>query len=918
MFLRRLTLAALTLLVGVAPAVADPARFDLAGPKVDIRVTRNGVSLPIAFVPNLLPGDQIWLHPDLPTTQSVHYLLIAAFLRGTTNPPPQNWFTRIETWNKKVREEGVTVTVPAEAQQAILFLAPETGGDFNTLRSAVTGRPGIFVRATQDLNEAGFEQARIEKYLDEMKQVPPTDAAALADHSNLLARTLNLKPNPDCFKRPVDQQYNCLTQTGNQSLLDDGHGQTLAATLSNGASSDLINQASYTGMAGAGMYSAYVGAIVDLVRLTSGLHTAQYQYIPAIAFPTEASLNLRLNTAPSFHNPKSVIVIGLPAVQAATLPPLRAADATHVSCLIEPHVAIPIEGAPLVFSTAFAHDIVLHLNAAVPGPDGKPGPQDLPLVPDAFQGGLTIAPAPPARKELPDPAPDGKPAPAPKPVPVLKPGQTLTGTIEGDWGFDHFSGPTVPLQGLPGSGWLIVTTPDTPTNLIVGQPNHLQLVSSGTACIKGITIEPGALKVDWKLGAVDKNAPPLQLAKPEKADKAADALKADRPVDLTVNLQHAATPGTIQLAIQQYGQSKPDQLGTKTFSEPARIESLAVHENDQTINLSGTSLSQVKQVAIADRVYTPDPDGSEKNLTLSLPKDTKPLAMKSGEHFTAHITLADGRVLDTPSTILISRPHVTLLSKRVSEPSAASGATSGSIPTAATPIKLGNSDDLPLGDQFLFFLKSDQKFPRSEQIEISGADDSLHTTLSIAAGSLVLQDSHTVLAKLDPLKTFGTSAYGPLRLRAVAADGTQGDWIPLATLVRLPNLTDLHCPADVNRPCILGGTDLYLLDSIATDPGFATPTTIPEGFVDTTLSIPHPSGGNFFLKLRDDPTAVHVANLPILTDPTTATNRRTPRSPAATTPSDPAQSQPATPATIPAATTPPPPPPATIPPATRQ
>jgi hypothetical protein len=45
------------------------------------------------------------------------------------------------------------------------------------------------------------------------------------------------------------------------------------------------------------------------------------------------------------------------------------------------------------------------------------------------------------------------------------------------------------------------------------------------------------------------------------------------------------------------------------------------------------------------------------------------------------------------------------------------------------------------------------------------------------------------------LKAFGPSASGPLRLRAVAPDGTAGDWLPLATLVRLPTLTALTCPA---------------------------------------------------------------------------------------------------------------------------
>jgi len=175
----RLRAAVLALLaLPVCPwgfAQTTAARFDLIGPRIDVRVTRDGKTLPIASVPNLKAGDKLWLFPDLPRTQSVHYLLVAAFLRGTTNPPPDAWFTKIETWNKKVREEGITITVPDEAQQAILFLAPETGGDFTTLRSAVQGRPGVFVRASQDLAEAGFEQARIEKYLASIRQAPPSD-----------------------------------------------------------------------------------------------------------------------------------------------------------------------------------------------------------------------------------------------------------------------------------------------------------------------------------------------------------------------------------------------------------------------------------------------------------------------------------------------------------------------------------------------------------------------------------------------------------------------------------------------------------------------------------------------------------------------------------------------------------------------
>ena len=299
---KRLLLCLLALALFAPCARAADGRFDLVGPRIDVRVTRgpegSQQTLPIASVPNLQPGARLWIHHDLPTTQSVHYLLVCVFLRGNTNPPPDDWFTRVNTWDKRVREEGVFLTVPPNAEQAVLFMAPETGGDFGTLRSAVKGRPGVFVRASQDLAQAGFEQARIEKYLASIRQVPASDTADLQKHSDLLARTLALKPND---------------------------GQSMVAALSSGPGADFINQASYTQLAGAGVYSAYVGAIVDLVRIMGNLHTAQYQYIPAIAFPQGESLNLRLNTPPSFHNPKSVLVIGLPAVQSAVPPPLRSA-----------------------------------------------------------------------------------------------------------------------------------------------------------------------------------------------------------------------------------------------------------------------------------------------------------------------------------------------------------------------------------------------------------------------------------------------------------------------------------------------------------------------------------------------------------------------------------------------------------------
>jgi hypothetical protein len=814
------------------------ARFDLAGPKIEVHVTRAGQTLPIASVPNLQPGDKIWLHPDLPPTQSVHYLLVAVFLRGTTNPPPDNWFFRIQTWDKRIREEGTTIVVPNEAQQAILFLAPETGGDFATLRSAVRGRPGIFVRASQDLAEAGFEQARIEKYLASMRQVPPSDSKALLNHSTLLARTLNLKPNEECFSRPVDMQFTCLTQSGTQTLLDDGHAQTVVANLTSGDTSTFINAASSTGMAGGGLYSAYVGAIVDLVHLMSGLHTAHYQYIPAIAFPDGSSLNLRLNVPPSFNNPKSVIVIGLPAIQSSTPPPLRPADPKHISCLLKPSLTLPVEGAPLVFSTSFAHDLVLHIDSTTPA-------TDIPLTPDAFRGGLVLAHTP-TRRVLPlNPDTSAQssvaaPVATPSDTPPTPLPNTITGVIKGSWGFDAFTGPTLQLQDTPGSGWRLADN----DLLIAGRENHLSLTSTGTACIQSITLDSDAgkqVETQWN--------------------------QADKPnmVDVKVPLQ-SFDPGALHLTIRQYGETETNIVAAQTYSEPARLAALQLHAGDTTATLTGTSLDQVKDLTISGLQYLPVPAASDtpsdnSALRLALPANTPTPKFLPGDKMVAHFTLKDGRNLTLPVTVAPPRPSISILSKSVVQP-------------GTSAIHLADQDDLPVNQQLTFSLRSPAPFPRTGQIEISNGDDSLRTVLSVATGTLVLQNPHTLLATLDPLRTFGTSAYGPLRVRAVSPDGIAGDWMPLVTLVRLPTLKDLHCPADTASPCTLTGSNLYLVDSVATDADFTAPVSVPEGFVGTSLSLPRPGKTGFYLRLRDDPSATNVVTMPILPLQATAAERK--------------------------------------------
>src|SRR5215475_9366594 len=496
-------------------ARADTAAFDLSGPRIEIRVTRGSKTLPISQVPNLQPGDRIWVHPDLPEDQSARYLLIAAFLRGSTNPPPDAWFSKAETWNKKVREEGIVVTVPQEAQQALLFLAPETGGDFSTLRSTVKGKPGVFVRASQDLHQANLDRSRLDHYMHAVKQTSETDPSALHDRSVLLARSLTIKLDQQCFEKPVEQQMSCLTQHSDQLVLDDGHSQSMVAALTSGASSDLIGQLSNTRLAGGGYYSPYIGAVVDVARIFGNLHTATYQYIPALAIAKEDQWNLKLNNPPSFSKPKSVIVVGLPAVEAAQLPPLRAVDPNQTLCLQKPGLVLPVEGAPLVFSTALAHDFSLQL----PAPSGSR--IELPAIADPMQGGFLI---------------DGRRLEKPQVT------ASVRGTLHGLWGFQTFSGPVFNLQSAHSTQWTVPASDQGA--LIVGREDTLHVQSNNAACVGSINVKStdgATAKATWKLSKPNE----LEIQVPLKS----------------------ASPGATSILISEFGLEHPDEVRLNAYAE---------------------------------------------------------------------------------------------------------------------------------------------------------------------------------------------------------------------------------------------------------------------------------------------------------------------------------------------------------------
>ena len=789
---------------------ADTAAFDLIGPKVEVRVQREGRTLPIAEVPNLQAKDRLWVHPDLPDTQSVHYVMVVAFLRGATNPPPDSWFTRVDSWNKAVREEGIFITVPDGAEEAIVFLAPETGGAFGSLRNAVRGKPGAFVRAAQDLDQASLDRQRLEKYLDSVRESSITDPEKMKAHTTLLARSLNMRLDQQCFDKPSAQQVPCLTQNTDQLVLDDAHSQTMVTTLTTGSPTDLLAQVSATPTARGGYYSAYVGAVVDVVRILGSAHTAQYQYIPALSLPKKDDLNLRLNSPPSFRNPKSVIVIALPLVRTAPVPPLRAIDAAQIFCVDAPSLVLPVEGAPLVFASQLAHDFIIHVET-------KSGPWiDLPAVADPGHGGLVVDTKAMQSAEL-----DGE----------------VNGVLRGSWGFRSFEGPHFRLRSATSGMW-IVASKDA-SALIVGREDTLHLQSPDACCVSGVSLrdENGRLAdISWKAGKPDE-------------------------LEIKVPLQ-MATAGTVAIVIRTQGSKRPDEIPLHTYAEAGRLDAFAIHAGDSDGILKGTRLDQVTSLEVEGMPFLPQGfsrTNQQDELKVACQDSKVGQRFQEGTSLGVHVALKDGRTLDLKSVVEAPRPRVTVLNKSVQlDPS-----------TPVSQVRLENQQELPQDARLNFFLKTQvpENFPPSEKIEIATADESFRVLLSEKNGNLTPQDSKTIFAVFDPMKLLGPSAFGPLKLRPIAADGTEGDWQLLTTLVRIPALEGVHCAPGAEQQCVLSGDRLFLLDSVSADPDFANAVTVPDGFVEAELRIPAPKGSTLYLKLRDDPSTVVTANVPVVSTP---------------------------------------------------
>jgi hypothetical protein len=531
-------------LIAAAPAAAQGNAFDLTGPSLTVTVTHGGaglppLQLPLSQVPNLSAGDRLRVSAALPADQGARYRMVLAFLRGATNPPPEQWLTQARTW--KPKEAVIDVVVPAGAQQAIVFLVPDTGGAFSAVKSAVRQRPGAFVRASQDLNQAMLDRTRLEAFVARLRQRSAEEVAQL---SPVLARSLAVKLDPACLQPGENPRAACLTPGQSAAVLADAQTSSIAQTLA-GAPANIALQLAATPQAGYGYYSAYIGVFRDLARMLGAFQSAQLQFIPALNVQHGPATNLLLNTVPSFRKPQSVLVAALPTVAAPARPPLESGTRDAL-CLAQPGLVLPVSGAPLVFSTDYARDMRLRIAT-------RAGDADVPVTADASHGGFVLG-EPPAGLVM---------------------DAAMTGRLHGAWGFAPFDGPEFRLVA-PGAGtW---STGDA--TLVVGRDAPLTLTGGAAACVSEVRVMRDGLE----------RAVPFEVA--------GDAVRLKVPLS-------DVKPGPLSLAIRSYGMAAPQLLWLRAYAEASRIDGFALHAGDRNGVLTGARLDQVASLDVGGTIFRP-------------------------------------------------------------------------------------------------------------------------------------------------------------------------------------------------------------------------------------------------------------------------------------------------------------------------
>jgi hypothetical protein len=784
---------------------AAPSQFDLVGPRLDVAVTHNGETLPLAWVPNLAEGDRVSIRLDLPPAGSERFRLVAVFLRGAIERPPRDWFH--DTLSSKRGKAGdggnggdLSLVVPKGAQQLALFILPEKGGGADAVVSAVRKQPGAFVRAVQDLNQATLDRARLDTFLDVLLQAEREDPESVSATSQVLTRSLSIKLKAECLQQPADLQAACLTGDRETLLFADTHSSALADTLT-GAPTDLAFQLSATPQAGYGFYSSYIGVVRDIFRLFGAFQSTQLQFVPALARMGDSRITLLLNTPLSFVKPASVMVVGLPAIEAAKPPPLRRGEGGAMLCATSGAV-LPVEGAPLVYATRYARDVMVRVARA----DGST--LDLPVHADARRGGYVLD------RTLPGAGFAGP----------------VTGQLHGNWGFTPFDGPRFTLSRPQANLW----TAPANTTLVVGRTNTLALAGEGAGCVGKVEMRRGdgvSQTLSWK--------PDGQRG-----------IVVDVPLD-------KAAPGPVTLTVTGAAGAAPAVLTLPALQEIGRLDALTLAAGDDAALLTGSRLDQVREVRLGDLVLRPGAltrtDRADQ-LTLVAADPAALQAIAAGSRIVADVGFAGDRHKTIAVTVGAARPTPVLL-QRHAQPAPRPG---------VLPMTLKPDGAVAQDARLTFAFRLDPAMPLTgrEVVEVATVDGQAIGRLTAGKG-YDLQDATTGIVGFVPAEALGGLAHGAIRFRIVR-DGVATRWTPLGSIVRLPELRAIACtPAG---RCTVSGERLFLAQAIATNDRLDAAQPIPDGFTANAIDVAPAATGQkpaqLFLRLRDAADTVAIVTVP--------------------------------------------------------
>lgn len=179
-------------------------------------------------------------------------------------------------------------------------------------------------------------------------------------------------------------------------------------------------------------------------------------------------------------------------------------------------------------------------------------------------------------------------------------------------------------------------------------------------------------------------------------------------------------------------------------------------------------------------------------------------------------------------------------------------------------LDLGDKDLLPDTGEVVFSIEAAAPLRSGYAVEIAARDAEPVATLT--AGKGLVPESARVLVATLRAQDLPPGTFGPLRFRLVqpgdAPGARAGDWQPLATLVRLPEIERLDCPEPATgtgasaSACTLTGRKLFLLDATGADPALAGARSVPSGFTGRALEVPGAAGQPLYLRLRDAPGSV--------------------------------------------------------------